>query len=100
IVRNIRQLEFFLLTHEGAFLFIPRTLSGVFGTLSIIVIYKIAKVTFPKNSRIHFWSTLLFTFSLNHIQLSHLGKPWVPALFFYLLAIFFLIKSNVEKRFQ
>lgn len=97
-VHSIGGFEFFLTTHEGALLFIPRLISGIFGTLTIPLTYLTAKELFPKNKRIHLWSTLLFAFSLNHIQLSHLGKPWTPSLFFYMLSILFLVKSVIRKR--
>ncbi len=90
---SLASFEFFLTTHEGYYLFIPRIISGIFGALSIPVIYLLTCELYPKNKRVPFWSALLFTFSLNHIQLSHLGKPWAPSLFFFLLAIYFTIKS-------
>lgn len=97
-VHSLSEFEFFLTTHEGALLFIPRIISGIFGTLTIPIVYFTVKELFPRNKRIHWWSTLLFTFSLNHIQISHLGKPWAPALFFYMLSILYLIKSITRKR--
>lgn len=90
---SLASFEFFLTTHEGYYLFIPRIISGIFGALSIPVIYFLTHELYPRNKRIPFWSAFLFTFSLNHIQLSHLGKPWAPSLFFFLLSLYFTIKS-------
>src|SRR3989338_8776153 len=48
LVKNVFDFELFLLTHEGYFLFIPRLISALFGTLMILVIYKLTLFLFAK----------------------------------------------------
>lgn len=97
-IHSIADFGFFLATHEGYLLFIPRILSGVFGTLSIIIIFFIARTIYPKNRRCHIWATIFFAFSLNLIQISHLGKPWSESIFFSLLSILFILKYIIAKK--
>ncbi len=98
LISSVGDFEFYLLTHEGFMLFIPRLLSGIFGTLTIPVIYFLTKELFPKEKGIRYWSVLLFTFSLNHIQLSHLAKPWTASLLFYSLSMLFAVKSVTSRK--
>ncbi len=48
---NIEDLKFFLITHEGYYLFIPRIIAGIFGSLTILIIYLISKELFQKKKQ-------------------------------------------------
>lgn len=85
--------SFYLATHEGALLFISRLISGIFGTLSIYLIYKVTLQIFPKKKYVATVASLLLATSINHVIISHFGRPWSPSLFFYLLAFSYLYKA-------
>ncbi len=92
-VSNISQFELFILTHEGYLLFIPRLISALFGTASLLIVYKLTRLILPKRPNVAFWATFIVAFSTTHVQLSHIGKPWMPSQFFYLLGIYWCYKS-------
>src|SRR3989344_5441621 len=93
LVSNIGDFELFVLTHEGYFLFIPRLISAFFGTLTILVIYKIAKMLF-KNKQIAIIASFLTAVSFNLVHISHFGRPWSISMFFFLLAVYFVLKEK------
>jgi len=93
LVSNAGDFELFVLTHEGYFLFVPRLISAFFGTLTILVIYKITLLLF-KNSQTAIISAFLTAVSFNLVHISHFGRPWAAALFLFTLAVYFLIKNK------
>src|SRR3989344_7861779 len=93
LVSNAGDFELFVLTHEGYFLFVPRLISAFFGTLTILVIYKITLLLF-KNSQTAIISAFLTAVSFNLVHISHFGRPWAAALFFFTLAVYLTIKSK------
>lgn len=98
--RSVPDLYFFLVTHEGFFLFIPRLISGLLGTLTIPVVYLIAKEIFPHNKKIILWSAFLFALSFNHLHVSHFNRPWSGLVLFYALTILFSLKCITNKKKQ
>lgn len=96
-VTSLNDFLFFLATHEGAFLFISRIISAVFGTASLIVLLHIGRLIFPQQKAIGLWAMLITGFSITHLQISSLGKPNMPALFFYCVGIYFVVKSVIQK---
>lgn len=93
LVSNASDFELFVLTHEGYFLFIPRLISAFFGTLTILVVYKISMHLF-KLKEVALISAFLAAVSFNFVHISHFGRPWTAALFFFILAVYFLIKNR------
>lgn len=89
-VQSVEEFKLFLLTHEGFLLFIPRLISAVFGSASIVIVYATAKLLTSRTAAN--WAAILSAFSLTHLQMSHIGKPWMPSQFFSLLAIYFIIR--------
>jgi len=93
-VQNISDFELFVLTHEGFFLFIPRLISALFGTLTILVVYKISHALFSEK-RIAIIAAFLAAISYNFVHASHFGRPWSASLFFISCALYFAIKKKV-----
>lgn len=93
LVSNAGDFELFFLTHEGYFLFIPRLISALFGTLTILAIYKISMHLF-KLKEVALISAYLAAVSFNFVHISHFGRPWTAALFFFILAIYLSLKKN------
>lgn len=91
-VHSVADMEFLLVTQEGYMLFIPRVISAMFGTLSILVTYKLARELFG-NKRIALWASFFAAVSFDLVHISHLARAWSPAIFFSLLAILFVVKS-------
>src|SRR3990167_2448700 len=81
-VQNISDFELFVLTHEGFFLFIPRLISALFGTLTILLIYKMTFKLF-KHKQTALISAFFAAVSFNLVHISHFGRPWAAALFFF-----------------
>ena len=106
LVGSVPDFELFILTHEGYFLFIPRLISALFGTLTTLVIYKMTLLLFhlrgvkahlggvsrARNTAII--AAFLTTVSFNLVHISHLGRPWAAALFFFALGIHLTIKNQ------
>lgn len=93
LVSNAGDFELFVLTHQGYFLYIPRIISAFFGTLTILVTYKLTWALF-KNSKTAIIAAFLAAVSFNLVHISHFGKPWAPALFFFTLAVYLSIKKS------
>ncbi len=96
-VHSVSEMEFLIVTHEGYFLFIPRIISAMFGTLTILVAYKISKELF-KDTRIALYSALLTALSFNLVFISHQARAWSPAIFFSMLSIYHVIKYSKSFR--
>src|SRR3990167_6793210 len=93
LVSNAGDFELFVLTHEGYFLFIPRLISAFFGTLTILVIYKMTFALF-KNRKTAIIAAFLTAVSFNLVHISHFGRPWSTSMFFFLLAVYFVLKEK------
>lgn len=92
-INDFSDFELFVLTHEGYFLFIPRLISALFGTLTILVIYKLSKEIF-KDRKVALISAFLGASSFNLVHISHFGRPWAAALFLFVLSFYFSIKNR------
>lgn len=97
-VGSVSDFELFVLTHEGYFLFIPRLISAFFGTLTILVIYKLTLLLFGRKETA-ILGAFLTAVSFNLVHISHFGKPWSAALFFITLAIYLAIKKRILSSF-
>lgn len=93
LASSLSGFELFLLTHPGYFLFIPRLISAFFGTLLILVIYKITLELFERKSTAVV-AAFLSAVSFNLVHISHFGRPWAAALFFFMLFVYFLVKNK------
>src|SRR3990167_102485 len=93
LVSNAGDFELFVLTHEGYFLFIPRLISAFFGTLTILLIYKMTFKLF-NHKQTALISAFFAAVSFNLVHISHFGRPWAAALFFFLLAIYLAIRTK------
>lgn len=89
-VSSLEDLKFTVLTHPGYFLFVPRLLSALFGTLMILAIYKIARAL-RLDVNVSLIAAFLAAVSFNFVHISTIGRAWPQAMFFYLLAILFTI---------
>lgn len=93
LVKNVSDFEIFILTHQGYFLFIPRLISAFFGTLTILVIYKMTLEIF-KNKQVAIVAAFLTAVSFNLVHISHFGRPWAASLFFFILAVYLVLKDK------
>lgn len=91
-IHSLVDFKLLLLTQEGSLLLIPRLISGVFSVMSIWISYNISKELFKSKSSAIF-SSLLCAVSFNMVFIAHQARPWAPALFFNLLAIWLVLKS-------
>lgn len=91
-VSSLENLKFTVLTHPGYFLFVPRLLSALFGTLMILAIYKIARAL-SLDGKVSLIAAFLAAVSFNFVHISTIGRAWPQAMFFYLLAILFTIHA-------
>lgn len=93
LVPSISGFELFILTHEGYFLFVPRLISAFFGTLTILVVYKITTELFRSKSTAII-AAFLTAVSFNLVHISHFGRPWAASLFFFILSAYFFLKNR------
>src|SRR3990167_9754156 len=81
VVNSVKDLEILLVTQEGYLLFIPRIISVLFGTLSILVTYKLAQILF-NNKKVALWASFFFADSFNRSEERRVGKEcrsrWSP----------------------
>jgi 4-amino-4-deoxy-L-arabinose transferase-like glycosyltransferase len=70
---------------------VPRTVAAVFGILTVLGLYFLAKELF--STRIAFLSSFLLATSFWHINFSRIGFRAILAPFFLVWAIYFLLKS-------
>ncbi|HCM37640.1 MAG: hypothetical protein UV61_C0002G0193 [Candidatus Gottesmanbacteria bacterium GW2011_GWB1_43_11] len=96
-VHSLYELKLLLLTQPGYFLFVPRLISGILGSLTVLVIYKICNLLLPKSKSVPLIASFLLAVAFNHGQVSHFGRPWAPAMFFFSLSLFFTLKSVLTK---
>lgn len=99
-IGSFDDLKFTVLTHPGYFLFVPRLLSALFGTLLIIAIYKFSRaLTGDRTSS--FYASVLTATSFVFVDISTVGRAWPEAMFFYIMATLFCvyaIKSVVDRK--
>jgi hypothetical protein len=74
---------------------LDRAFSAFWGTLSILVVYKLAKTYFDR--KVALASSFLFAFAYLHVRDSHFGVTDIPLTFFILCSVFFILKSYQEK---
>lgn len=96
-IHSVGDLEFLLFTQEGYFLFIPRIISALFGTLGILAVYSLAK-DLLKDKGSALWSAFLLAVCFNLVHISHLGRGWAPAIFFSLIAVKFAHLALKEQK--
>lgn len=96
-VHNFSDIQFLLLTQEGYMLFIPRFVSAMFGVLSILATFWLARDLFHKKA-IALWAAFLAATSFNLVHISHLARGWSPAIFFALIAAKFAVNSVSNDR--
>lgn len=95
-VESIFELKELVVTHEGYFMFIPRIISALFGTLTILAVYRLTKELFGKKE-IALLSALFCAISLNLVFISHQARAWPGAIFFSMLAVTYAIKATKTK---
>ena len=99
LVDSVQNFEFFLLAHQGYFLFIPRLTAALLGTLTILVAYKLTllmvNATDHKPAKIvAFVAAFLTAVSFSLVHISHLGRPWSASIFFLILSIYLTYKKK------
>lgn len=77
--QNFSQFKDYLILNPTVVWLAVRTISVIFGTATVFLVYLIGKKLFSK--KIGLWSALFLSTSFLHLQLSHFAKHWVPAAF-------------------
>jgi len=96
-VSSFADMELLLTAQEGYFMFIPRILSALFGTLTILSIYRLSIVLF-KNKSAALWSSFFTAVSFNLVHVSHFARSLSPALFFTTLAVLFAVENTQDTK--
>lgn len=96
-VNSIADMEIMLAAQEGYFMFIPRIISALFGTLTILSVYLLSKEIY-NDKRAALWSGFFVAVSFSLVHISHLARGWAGGLFFMTLAALYAIKSVNDKR--
>lgn len=98
-IHSISDMERLLVTQEGYFMFIPRVLSALFGTLIILTLYRLSFIIF-KNKNGALWTAFFTAVSFNLVHISHLSRAFSPALFFCTLVALFSVYIVIRKNDQ
>ncbi|MCH7887721.1 MAG: glycosyltransferase family 39 protein, partial [Proteobacteria bacterium] len=72
-----------------------RLFSAVFGSLSIIIVYLVAKEL--SNNKIALLSSFIFSLSMANIQYSQEARLYSLLVFISLSSVYFFIKSNCKR---
>ena len=90
----------FIITDTSAFFLFARILNVLLGTATVWLTYLVSKNIFKKELAALLAAFFLAT-SLLHIDLSFVGRDWVPVIFLFALALYFLTKEalSLQKRF-
>ena len=78
--------------------FAVRSLSAIFGSLSILAVYKLGKYLF--NTKIAIYSSLILAVSIVHIYFSQEARMYSLLALMTLISIFFFLKSLNENRLR
>lgn len=89
IFSNISDFQNLFFTNPTIFYLIARTISAVFGTMTVALVFFLGKKIFNKN--IGFIAALFLTFTFLHMRSSHYARHDVAVTFFVVSAYFFLI---------
>ncbi|MBF0274364.1 MAG: glycosyltransferase family 39 protein [Nitrospinae bacterium] len=82
-----------------AFYLIARYFSGITACLTVLFLYKAAKLFFNDNGKATICASLL-AFNFLFIQFAHIAKPDIPQTFLITVSLYFIIKayqSNIRK---
>jgi hypothetical protein len=77
------------------FYLIDRCLAALFGTLTILIVYKTAKQL--SNKRTAILASVFMSLAYLHVRDSHFGCVDVPQTFFIMCAVLFMVRSYQEK---
>jgi len=83
----------------GSLYIVIRWVSVFFGTATAFLIYKISRLIY-KNISSAYYATLVYSFSLVPVFLSHWGKHHVPMVFFVVLALYFILIFEQQKNLK
>lgn len=97
VVNSIWDMELLLVTQDGYLMFIPRILSALFGTLTIIAIYKLS-LRILAIKRAALWSAFFAAVSFDLVHISHFARALSPAIFFATLSALFAINTTLSSR--
>lgn len=89
-IGSFEELKVLVVSHEGYFMFIPRVISALFGTLTILATYRLTREIFGKKE-IALLASLFCALSLNLVFISHQARALSPAIFFEIVAIHFSV---------
>ena len=98
-VSSFADMELLLTAQEGYFMFVPRILSALFGTLTILVIFRLSLVLF-KNKSAALWSAIFTAVSFNLVFISHFARSLSPALFSTALTALFAVYSIKDPKHE
>ncbi len=77
--------------------FSTRLPSSILGTLAILIVYLLAKELFSSSSpKLHLIAAYFFAISPWHIQFSRIAFEANIGLFFYILAVYLMVKSRIR----
>lgn len=96
-IHSVADLQYLLLTQEGYFIFIPRVISALFGTLIVLSTFRLSSSIFGKK-QLALWSSFFAAVSFNLVHISHLARSLSPAIFFATLTVLFSVHCVKESR--
>ncbi len=92
---GFEQFKNFLILDPSIFFLFARILNVILGTITVWLVYLITKNIF-QDKETSIFSSFFLAFSLLHIDLSFVGRDWVPATFLFALVLYFLTKPKMS----
>lgn len=86
--------EYIYLTNYQDLYLIDRFLAASFGVATVFICYKVAERLFDRRTALI--SAFFLSLAYLHVRDSHFGTVDVPAVFFVMCAMFFIIKANED----
>jgi hypothetical protein len=96
----LHEFKNLVISDPSSLFILARFLNVILGTMTVWLVFRFSHKFF-KNGLSARASAFFLAFSLLHINLSSVGRDWVPAVFMFSLSLFFLTNDNYsfKKRF-
>ena len=95
---NVQAFQDLYFKDATAFYMIARSVTLLFMAGSVFLTYRIAKRLF--NKKIATLAAIFMTFNITNVQLSHYATTDVPVLFFFLLALLFIVEIIEDRNLK
>ncbi len=92
---SVAAFSLLLLADLSHFFIVARIISAIVGTATILLLFRVGKNIF-KNETTALLGAVFLAFSPTHVLLSHWGRDWIMATFFFTLLLLCLTEEKID----